>query len=317
MRAMVLGNISKLDYACTEAINTLATNLIFSGSQYKIVMMTSCVANEGKSFVTFNLVRTLANMGYRTIMVDADLRKSVFMSRFDVRINGPRDGLTNYLAGRCPVGNIIYQTNVPNVHVIPIGKVVINSLPLVTSSSFLSLLSKLKTNYDFIIVDTPPVGLVIDSAMIATGCDAAILIVSSEKTSRRELVECKQQITKSGCVVLGAVLNNVSMDTHKSRKYYYKSYYSHYGSGYYGGDEATEKSLPRARVKTDERSAPPMRTEIGEKRVPDARPTVPRRNDSNDREEIERMQYRTPQAASSTQQATPPMKAQVFNATDN
>ena len=89
MKSMILGDIPVLDYASTEAVNTLATNVTFSGSQYKSIMMTSCTANEGKSYVAFNLVRTLANMGYSALLVDADLRKSVFFSRYDVRVKGP------------------------------------------------------------------------------------------------------------------------------------------------------------------------------------------------------------------------------------
>lgn len=233
MKSMILGDIPVLDYASTEAINTLATNVTFSGSQYKSIMMTSCTANEGKSYVAFNLVRTLANMGYSALLVDADLRKSVFFSRYDVRVKGQRAGLTHYLAGRCPIDEILYQTNIPNVFVIPSGKEVINSLPLLTSSTFLELMDEMKSSFDFIIVDAPPVGLVIDAAMIANACDATIAVVSNDQVSRRELSEAVQQIEKSGCTILGAVLNKVTMETHKSRKYYYKSYYSHYGTEEY------------------------------------------------------------------------------------
>ena len=231
MRSMILGDIPALEYATTEAINTLATNVTFSGSQYKTIMMTSSTTNEGKSYIAFNLVRTLANMGYAVLLVDADLRKSVFFSRYDVRINGARTGLTHYLAGRCPPSSILYQTNIPNVYVIPAGKEVINSLPLLTSPAFLNLLEEMKSSFDFIIVDAPPVGLVIDAAMIANACDATILIVNNEQVTKRELIESAKQIEKSGCTILGVVLNKVAMETHKSRRYYYKSYYSHYGYG--------------------------------------------------------------------------------------
>ncbi len=88
-------------------------------------------------------------------------------------------------------------------------------------------------------------GLLIDAAMVASTCDATILVVSGDKISRRELIEAKQQIEKSGCTLLGAVLNKVSMETHKSRKYYYKSYYSHYGAGSYASNAAEEETVPR------------------------------------------------------------------------
>lgn len=230
MRSMILKNMPAMEYACVEAFNTLATNVTFSGVQYKILMMTSCVSNEGKSYVSFNLVRTLANMGYRTVLVDADLRKSVLLSRYNAEIQGQQVGLTHYLAGRTQMEEIVYQTNLRNVYVVPTGKEVVNSLPLLTSAGFSDLLQLLRSNFDFVIVDTPPVGLVIDAAMIANSCDACIFVVTSEEISRRVLLEAKEQVEKSGCTVLGTVLNKITLDTHKSRKYYYKSYYSHYSS---------------------------------------------------------------------------------------
>lgn len=236
MRSLILGEIPSLDYASTEAINTLATNVTFSGSQYKSIMLTSCTSNEGKSYVAFNLVRALGNMGYATLLVDADLRKSVLFSRYDMRIQGPKTGLTHYLAGRCSAANVLYKTNIPNMYMIPAGKEVINSLPLLTSPALANLLEDMKASFDFIIVDASPVGLVIDAAMIANVCDATILVINNEQVTKRELAEAVLQIKKSGCTILGTVLNKVAMETHKSRKYYYKGYYSHYGARDYVSD---------------------------------------------------------------------------------
>lgn len=251
MKSMVLNNIPTLDYASIEAFNTLATNVTFAGSQCKVIMMTSCVANEGKSYVAVNLVRRLANMGYRMALVDADLRKSVFSSRYGVQTAGQAVGLTHYLAGRARMEDIIYKTNLNNVFVIPIGKEVINSLPLLSSASFTELLDAMRSNFDFVIVDSPPIGLLIDAAMVASACDATILVVTNERITRRELVEAKQQIEKSGCMLLGTVMNKVTMDTHKSRKYYYKSYYSHYGT-----EDYTMKPVKQAEDKPAQTAAP-------------------------------------------------------------
>ena len=246
MRMMTLRTVQSLDYATTEAINTLATNVIFSGAEYKTIMMTSCAANEGKSFVTFHLAEKLASLGYSVMLVDADLRKSVFVSRYDAVTQGPLLGLTHYLAGRCELEDIQYRTNIENLSVIPIGKEVINSLPLLNSAGFVGLMKELRRHYHFVLVDAPPVGVIIDAAMIANICDGTLFVVTNEMVSKRELVSAVQQIQKSGCTVLGVILNKVEMDTHKSKKYYYKSYYSHYQSSDYApSEERQEKKAPR------------------------------------------------------------------------
>ena len=158
-------------------------------------------------------------------------------------------GLTHYLAGRCAPEEIEYQTNVPNLSVVPCGKTVINSLPLLTSPNFSLLLRELAGRYHFVLVDAPPVGVIIDAAMIATVCDGTFFTVKNEKVSRRTLKAAIQQIQKTGCTVLGVVLNEVTMDNRKSRKYYYKSYYSHYANGEYYIDSAKGK---RKRKKSKE-----------------------------------------------------------------
>lgn len=264
MKNIVLNNVPVQDYASIESFNTLATNVTFSGSQFKIVMVTSCISNEGKSFVAFNLVRTLGSMGYRAVLVDADLRKSVLVSHFQARSDGPILGLTHFLAGKAQMEDVVYQTNLRNVYLAPNSKDVLNSLPLLTSSAFSDLLQTLKSSFDFVIVDSPPVGLVIDAAMIASACDATILVVANEKVSKRELIEAKQQIDKSGCMVLGTVLNKVTLNTHKSRRYYYKSYYSHYGAdnkyGEYGsnGVKPPKKQESAATASASKREAKPQ-----------------------------------------------------------
>ena len=207
MRMMSLRAVPKLDYATTEAINTLATNVIFSGAEYKTIMLTSCSANEGKSFVTFHLAEKLASLGYSVMLVDADLRKSVFVSRYDAVTQGPLLGMTHYLAGRCDLEDIQYRTNIENLSIIPIGKEVINSLPLLNSAGFAGMMKELRQRYHFVLVDAPPVGVIIDAAMIANICDGTLFVVTNEMVSKRELVSAVQQIQKSGCTVLGVILN--------------------------------------------------------------------------------------------------------------
>ena len=231
MRLMRLTQFPKLNYASSEAANTLASNVTFAGMNYTCVMLTSCSVGEGKSYVAMHLAKALSNMGYSCVLVDADIRKSVFVSRYGAEVKGELLGLTHFLAGKAPLDAVLYQVESTQMAVIPAGKAVVNSLPLLTSSAFSELILNLKKSYQFIIVDAPPIGLVIDAAMIATACDATIF-VTENNCSRKELNGCIKQIKQANVPILGVVLNKVKMDRSKSRKYYYRSQYMQYQNYY-------------------------------------------------------------------------------------
>ena len=108
-------------------------------------------------------------------------------------------------------------------------------MTLIDTPYFGEMLDHLATQFDLILIDTPPVGVVIDAAEIGRRCDGCVLIVNYNTTRRRELVEAKNQMEQSGCPVLGCVINKVTFDTLSAKKYYNKGYYNHYyKSGYYG-----------------------------------------------------------------------------------
>lgn len=230
MNKLELTRFKQVNYACREAVNTLCTNLKFAGKDKKRIMITSCVAHEGKTFVAINMMRTLAKLGQKVILVDADLRKSQISVRYGMHITeGNGFGLAHYLAGMCPMEEIIYETDISGAYMIPVGHEVTNSLALLTTQMLPDLLSRLAEEYDYVIVDAPPVGVIIDAAEIAKHCDGTIFAVKYNAVSRRELDEAKHQIERTGCTIIGAVLNEVTFDTLSSKKYYYRSYYySHY-----------------------------------------------------------------------------------------
>lgn len=240
MRMIEFRNVEPATYACVEALNTLASNIIFSGSEYRSIMITSCNEAEGKSFISFNLARSLGNLGFRTLCLDADLRKSVFISHYDIQFPEPRMGIVHYLAGYCSMEDVVYQTNLKNLWFVPVGKDVVNSLPLLTTSRFMHMLKELRNGFDFVIIDTPPIGVLIDAAMIASDCDASVLVVSSDMVSRHEVLECERQLSKTGCPILGVVLNMVALDTRQNRKYY-KRYYSKQYKKYVADHDASEE----------------------------------------------------------------------------
>jgi len=245
MNKLELTRFPALDYACKEAINTLCTNLTFSGSEIKRIMLTSCQAHEGKSFLTLCIQHTLAQLGYRVVLVDADLRRSQIAFRYGMQIKeGSGQGTSHYLAGKCELEDVIYETNVEGAYMIPVGYEVSNSLALLSSPRFERMLSQLQSQFDYVLVDAPPVGVIIDAAEIAKSCDGAVFVIKYNNVSRRELAEAKAQVDRTGCKLLGAVLNEVEFDTLSSKKYYNKSYYTHYNAEYNSkpGDKKKSKS---------------------------------------------------------------------------
>lgn len=233
MKTLQITRFAPLDYSTNEALNTLSTNLSFSGNDVKKIMLTSCRNQEGKSFLSMNLMRTLATMGKRVILVDADLRRSALVSQYGIKTPEKIMGLTHYLAGMCSLDDIVYETNIPDAYLILAGHVVANSLSLLNAPRLTKMLNLLVKTFDIVLVDSPPVGLIIDAAQIAKSCDGVLFVVSENAISRNELAAATKQISQTGCPILGAVLNKVTFDTHSAKKYYHRTYYTHYNNEYY------------------------------------------------------------------------------------
>ncbi|MBR3928527.1 MAG: CpsD/CapB family tyrosine-protein kinase [Clostridia bacterium] len=227
---MKVTRFESLAYQANEALNTLCTNLFFAGGDIKKVMLTSCHPQEGKSFVTMNLMRSLANLGMKVVLVDADIRASALQGVYGVQVKTqdgqPYSGLTSYLAGRCKADDIIGQTDIENACMILSGRNVINSLPLLNSNRLENLLNSLSEQFDVVLVDAPPVGTIIDAAKIARVCDGTLFVVESGGTSYHELRMAMQQIEKTGCPILGSVLNKFNERLYGDKYYYKKSYYA-------------------------------------------------------------------------------------------
>lgn len=240
MREMQLGNIQKLEYTKREQINTICSNILFSGHKIHKIALTSCVAGEGKSYLTMQIAMSFAERGYKVVLVDADLRRSVLSGSAKMTTEGPMTGLAHYLAGQVELPYVLFKTNIKNFYIIPEGRDIANPVPLINAGGFGTLISELEKMFDLVIVDTPPVGLVIDAAEMARYCDGIVFVVEHNKTHKKELAQAIQSISSSECPVLGVILNKVSFDG-ISKKYYNKTYYSHYGNDYYHREEDTAK----------------------------------------------------------------------------
>lgn len=249
MNTLSINRFSPLNYAGSEAVNMLCTNLSFSGENVKKIMLTSCHASEGKSFLSMNVMRTLAKLGKSVVLVDADLRRSVLNQRYGIQFEQGDDalGLSHLLAGMTDEASVVYETNIPGAYIVPVGRKVSNSLPLLNSSRFQLLLDDLAAEFDYVIIDAPPIGMVIDAAQIAKFCDGTVFVVGYNSVRRQELADAKEQIEATGCPIIGAVLNMTEFDNYLSKKYSYKSYYSHYG--YYQKYQNEESAKKKDKAK--------------------------------------------------------------------
>lgn len=235
----------KEDYRVKEAFKTLRSNIEFCGEDVKAIAITSCTPNEGKTSIAMEMARAFAQAGKRTALIDADMRKSVLVGRY--RTGSVKMGLTHVLAGRTGLEEILCETNVPNLYIAFSGPVPPNPSELLGGDRFEKMMRNLRATFDYVIVDTPPLGSVIDAAVAAKRCDGTVLVVESNAVSYRFVQKVKDQLEMAQCRILGVVLNKVDMSTkgyygHYGRYYgkYYGKYYGSYGSG--AGEARKESS---------------------------------------------------------------------------
>ena len=241
MKKIEVKNLETLPYGPEEALNRLRVNLNFCGDSYKKIMITSSIPDEGKSFVSANLWRMLAESGKNTVLVDADLRKSVFRSRYDIcssEANAP--GLSYYLSGQADMKDIVYETNIPHAYLAPVFHTVDNPAVLLQTPRFGELLDYYVKCFDYVLIDTPPLGAVADGEQVAALSDGAILVVRGGFTPRSMVSSSIKLLERTECQLLGVVMNRVEMNHGK----YYGKYgrygkYGYYNSAYryYGSNE--------------------------------------------------------------------------------
>ena len=226
MNRIIFEKLDQLGYQSNEAFKTLRTNIQFCGSDLKTIMLTSSIPNEGKSSVTFDLVRSMAENNKKVIFIDTDMRKSVIHGRY--RVGMKVNGLSEYLSGQTELSDTIHETNVENMHIILAGQVPPNPAELLAGQRFQELLTNLRDQYDYVIIDTPPIGCVIDAAIVAEKCDGAMIVIESGSVSYKFVKNAKEQLEKSGCKILGAVLNKIKLEDSKQYGKYYGKYYGNY-----------------------------------------------------------------------------------------
>lgn len=246
--------LSKVPFAVNEAINVLRGNVQLSGNNIRAVAVTSSLAHEGKSSMAFRLAKSMASLEKRVLYLDGDIRNSTTQIRYEIM--GDKVGLSEYLCGEASKEKIIYHTDDQWLDMIFTGAKAPNPSALVSGPLFQELMQFLKSIYDYVIVDTPPLNVVIDGLLIAKQCDGTVLVVESGITERAQAEKARRQMEYAGINILGAVVNKVRMNERRYG-YGYGYGYGNYGYGYgygYGEKESGQKGKGSANRKKNGRS---------------------------------------------------------------
>ncbi len=238
----------ELPFPVTEAFHILCGNIQLSGYKLQVIGVTSAMPNEGKSSVSYHFAKSMAEFGKRVVFLDADMRKSVLgpqlSSILKTRVSTKMLGLSDYLCADIDEEDIVYETKTPGFYVIGAGKVPPNAATLLSGRRFSRLIARLRENYDYIIIDTPPVNVVVDGTFIMNDCDGSVLVLGAGETERKKEEKALQTVRQTNANFLGVVLN--------------KARYTggHYGYGYkysygysYGHDSKREKTTAKKQKK--------------------------------------------------------------------
>lgn len=228
MKARLTGNTQ---FYVTEAYKTIRTNLMFSLNKKgcKKIVFTSAVPKEGKSTTCSNLAITLAQTKSRVLLMDCDLRKSVVHKIFKVK---GVPGVSDVIGGLCELEEAFRDTEYPNLKVICAGTVPPNPAELLGGEGMEELLSRLETEFDYILIDSPPVNVVSDALSLSKFCDGVVVVVRQEVTLHPELSKALSSLAFVEAKVLGLILNGLEYRGGYYGKYKYYRYNKKYGYEY-------------------------------------------------------------------------------------
>lgn len=213
-----------------EAYRGVRTALYFStqGAGHQVIQVTSPNVSDGKSTLAANLAVSIAQSGKRTLLIDCDFRKPRVHKIFNVPA---QLGMASAMAGQSDLTSAIQPTAVPNLSVLPCGPRPVNPAELLTSPKFSELIEQLRAMYDFVIVDTPPILVVTDPAVVAPRVDGVVLCIRVTKNGRPYAERAREVLTSLGANILGVVVNGFGAQV-GGGKYGYEHYNYGYGEGY-------------------------------------------------------------------------------------
>lgn len=199
----------------TDAFDTVVANICLQQekNRYKSFLLTGCEPGVGTTTIAVELAISLSNTGWKTLLLDADMRKNSAFKRLneDIFI-----GLTDYVNGKAEEKDIIYKTNMDRLDFIPCGILKDdNPLRMLYSQNMSILLSSLHNTYDYIIIDVPSINSSVDSHILSVKADATILIAALDGSSRKYLEEARQHLINEGSNLIGVIQNKISMVNYK------------------------------------------------------------------------------------------------------
>jgi len=218
-----------------EAYRILRTNIEFNrkSADANSITMVSGGAGEGKSTTLINLAYVCAQGGYNTLMIDGDLRRPTLHTHFEINNSV---GLTNYLTTDLQLEDVILQTPIENLYFMPSGILPADAAGILNSRRMSELIQDVKSRFDLVLVDSPPILGVSDASVLASEVDLTVVVIQHRKLPRNMLVRVKKAVESVGGTLLGVVLNNVDIRS-DSQYQYYTSYYTYYAPSRDGGSE--------------------------------------------------------------------------------
>ncbi len=231
-----------------EAYRILRTNIEFNrkSPDANCLSVVSGGAGEGKSTTMVNLAYVCAQGGYNVLLIDADLRRPSMHTHFDV---SHATGLTNYLTTDIRLEDVVIRTQVENLFFLPSGLLPADSAGLLNSQRMVDLIADVKSRFDLVLIDSPPILGVSDASVLANMADMTMIVVQHRKLPRHMLMRVKQSVENVGGKVVGVVLNNVDLRS-DAQYQYYTSYYTYYSPTNSQGGGSGGKSR-RRKVKAE------------------------------------------------------------------
>ncbi len=214
-----------------EAFRALRTSLLLSspGAPPQVILVTSAMMQEGKSFTSMNLAVVLAQTGQKVLLVDSDMRRPAVNKYLGIATN---QGLSACLAGtEDSAAMIIKIEEIPGLHVLPAGHMPPYPSEMLASEALPQLVQRWREQFRYIVIDTPPVLAVTDAVVTARVADVVVLVVRSEKTGRQSLLRTRDLLKKIHANIAGVVVNDLSFNSVEYRQYY--GYYGKDHQGYY------------------------------------------------------------------------------------
>ena len=224
----------------TEAFRTLRTNLAFLREKHdgKTLLFTSSIPAEGKSTVASNYAASLAIAGRKTLIIDCDIRRPRAHESFGIKIE---KGLECALTHDESVKDLIMKDVLPNLDLLPTKNMKNNVTELFLRDKMKDIIGSIKEEYDTIILDTPPLAVASDAAILSKDVDGVVVVVGYDQVAERELKFTKEMLDNAGANIYGFIVNGVEKKAMSYGNYgYYTNYYSYYEE-YYNDDNGNKK----------------------------------------------------------------------------